>query len=79
MNGTFVDMDMVFYVILLSGAMIALYWLAMAEKQLHDVGPWMVSPDGGGIQSDDFTHDVILRVTGDFYNDAQRTAQSLCR
>jgi len=31
MNGTFVDMDMVFYVILLSGAMIALYWLATGE------------------------------------------------
>lgn len=48
----------------------------MALKELHDAGPWMVSPDGGGIQSDDFTHDVILRVTGDFYNDAQRKAYS---
>src|SRR3990172_10979123 len=31
MNGTFVDLDMVFYLILLVGAMVALYWLATGE------------------------------------------------
>lgn len=46
----------------------------MAPNELHDTGPWSVSEDGREIQSDDFTHDVILRVTGDFYDDAQRNA-----
>ena len=31
MNGTFIDMDMAFYLILLVGVMIALYWLATGE------------------------------------------------
>ena len=39
---------------------------------MHDSGPWTVSDDGRTISSDDFTHDVLLRVSGDFYNDAQR-------
>jgi len=46
----------------------------MLPKELHDKGPWVVSEDGQAIESDDFTHDVILRVTGDFYNDEQRKA-----
>lgn len=44
----------------------------MAPEELHDKGPWTVSEDGRVIESDDFTHDVILRVTGDFYSDEQR-------
>lgn len=44
----------------------------MAHNELHDKGPWTVSEDGSAIESDDFTHDVILRVTGDFYSDEQR-------
>jgi hypothetical protein len=46
----------------------------MSHDELHDKGPWTVDADGKSIQSDDFTHDVILRVTGDFYSDAQRKA-----
>ncbi len=38
----------------------------------HDAGPWSASADGRTISSDDFTHDVLLRVSGDFANDAQR-------
>lgn len=37
-----------------------------------DKGPWTVSADGKLIISDDFTHDVILTVTGDFFDDVQR-------
>lgn len=48
----------------------------MTYEELHDKGPWEVSKDGSAIQSDDFTHDVILRVTGDFYSDEQRKAYS---
>lgn len=48
----------------------------MADDELHDAGPWTVSETGCSIQSDDFTHDVILRVTGDFYDDVQRKAYS---
>lgn len=46
----------------------------MAPKELHVNGPLSVSEDGRAIESDDFTHDVVLRVTGDFYNDEQRKA-----
>lgn len=46
----------------------------MADDELHDKGPWVVSNDGREIASDDFTHDVILRVTGDFWSDEQRKA-----
>lgn len=46
----------------------------MATDELHDSGHWTVSADGREIASDDFTHDVVLRVTGDFYSDEQRKA-----
>lgn len=36
------------------------------EEPVADKGPWSVSEDGKFIQSDDFTHDVRLYVTGDF-------------
>ena len=48
----------------------------MAPDELHDKGPWTVSADGRGIESGDFTHDVYLRVTGDFYSVEQRKAYS---
>lgn len=48
----------------------------MTPDELHDTGPWTVSNDGGAIASDDFTHDVILLVTGDFFSDEQRKAYS---
>lgn len=38
----------------------------------HDAGPWSASADGRTISSDDFTHDVLLRVSGDFATDEQR-------
>lgn len=46
-----------------------------------DNGPWYIELDrseGGeearlvGIQSEDFTHDVLLFVTGDFSSEAER-------
>jgi hypothetical protein len=57
---------------------------------LIDCGPWTADlwkpeKDGGQprvvLQSDDFTHDVALIVTGDFSNTAQkmRYAQALAR
>lgn len=40
-----------------------------------DKGPWTVcNPEGYAIESDDFTHDVILRIHGDFESDEQRRA-----
>jgi len=41
-----------------------------------DTGPWEVAPDGRVLSSDDFDHDVQLRVSGDFYSDEQRRAYS---
>jgi hypothetical protein len=38
----------------------------------HDNGPWTPTPDGKSISSDDFAHDVILEISGNFANDAQR-------
>lgn len=46
----------------------------MTPEELQDDGPWTVSEDGHSIASDNFTHDVILRITGDFYDDRQRKA-----
>lgn len=43
---------------------------------LPDTGPWEVSGDGSAISSDDFDHDVILRVTGDFASAEQRKSYS---
>lgn len=48
----------------------------MTHEELHDKGMWVVSDNGVSISSDDFTHDVILRVTGDFFSDEQRKAYS---
>jgi hypothetical protein len=39
-------------------------------------GPWGPSDDGKAIYSDDFTHDVMLKVHGDFANDDQRKTYS---
>lgn len=45
------------------------------NRGFDDKGPWSV-PDMTGlvIESDDFTHDVILRIHGDFESDEQRHA-----
>jgi hypothetical protein len=52
-----------------------------SEEELHisETGPWSVSvgkSEAGTmkvcLQSDDFTHDVALYITGDFYDNAQR-------
>jgi hypothetical protein len=42
-----------------------------------DRGPWSVSPSGRSISSDSFVHDVVLKVDGDFHDDASRQAYSL--
>ena len=40
-----------------------------------DKGPWEpTDKTGKAIQSDDFTHDVMLRICGDFASDEQRYA-----
>lgn len=39
-----------------------------------DLGPWTVSPDGRLISSDNFEHDVQLKLTGDFYGNEARLA-----
>jgi hypothetical protein len=46
----------------------------MSTEELHDKGPWHIDIYGKLIMSDNFTHDVILRITGDFYSDEQRIA-----
>lgn len=38
----------------------------------HDKGPWTVSDNGKILYSEDFTHDVVLKIHGDFYGDEQR-------
>lgn len=42
--------------------------------QVTDKGPWTPSDDGRHIQSEDFEHDVTLRVSGDFATDEDRIA-----
>lgn len=39
-----------------------------------DPGPWIPAKDGETIQSTDFKHDVYLKVHGDFWDDADRSA-----
>jgi hypothetical protein len=46
----------------------------MGQVVPPDIGPWTVSPDGSTIDSDNFDHDVLLRVSGDFYGDEARVA-----
>ena len=46
------------------------------QEREADLGPWSMSPDGRLISSDKFEHDVQLKVTGDFYGDADRAAYS---
>ena len=51
--------------------------VAFLEEQLGrpyviERGPWSVSERGRLIQSDDFTHDACLTISGDFANDQQR-------
>lgn len=42
-----------------------------------DKGPWVSSPDGRIISSDNFDHDVSMNVRGDFANNAHRWAYSI--
>lgn len=47
------------------------------NRSVPDAGPWTARQDAQGqvsIESDDFNHDVVLRVTGDFANGADRLA-----
>jgi hypothetical protein len=44
----------------------------LPEYGQHDQGDWAASEDGKRIESNDFTHDVWLKVSGDFVDDAQR-------
>ena len=44
------------------------------QEREPDKGPWSVSEDGRSISSDNFVHDVQLKVSGDFYDDEDRRA-----
>ena len=49
--------------------------------EFKDKGPWIVASETGHkIESDDFTHDVTLTISGDFGSDADRVeyAKGLC-
>lgn len=52
------------------------------EYVITENGPWRVCEKSFGkfIYSDDFTHDVKLTVSGDFYNDEERLlySKNLC-
>lgn len=58
----------------------------MERPKISETGPWSVvdwSKDGTpkvGLQSDDFNHDVVLYINGDFWDHEQRLeyAHSLC-
>lgn len=63
----------------------ALYQLASKMKEavsqgedaaVIDLGVWTVSDDGTRINSDNFDHDVQLKVSGDFGSDELRIAYS---
>jgi len=43
--------------------------------KFNDKGPWTVSnKEGHTIESDDFTHDVMITIGGDFESNKQRYA-----
>jgi hypothetical protein len=46
----------------------------VGQERVPDLGPWVVEDAGRTLQSDNFEHDVALRVTGDFYSDENRIA-----
>ena len=46
------------------------------QEREADKGPWCMSPDGLLISSDNFDHDVQLKVSGDFYGAEDRAAYS---
>ncbi len=37
-----------------------------------DKGPWIVHNDGEAVISNDFTHDVWLKITGDFCPESRK-------
>jgi len=49
----------------------------VGQERVPDQGPWVASADGKTIDSDDFDHDVLLKVGGDFYGDADRHAYAV--
>ena len=46
----------------------------VGRERAVDTGPWTVSADGRYLESDNFKHDVRLKVDGDFYGDGDRIA-----
>jgi hypothetical protein len=48
----------------------------MADRlnPVQEDGPWTVAQEGRALYSDDFHHDVTLKIMGDFANDEDRTA-----
>ena len=41
-------------------------------KGVIEQGPWTARQDGRAVQSDDFTHDVVMEISGDFADEYQR-------
>jgi hypothetical protein len=48
----------------------------VGQERVPDQGPWTVSEDGRVLSSDNFEHDVQIKVSGDFYGDEDRIAYS---
>jgi len=46
----------------------------MSDLSKLDAGPWAVFENGAGVISDDFKHDVILKISGDFADNSDRAA-----
>ena len=47
------------------------------ERAVYDKGPWFVT-DTYNVASEDFTHDVILEISGDFEGDWQKEEYAEC-
>ncbi|GBG14350.1 uncharacterized protein NMK_1949 [Novimethylophilus kurashikiensis] len=45
---------------------------ALGRPFIVERGPWSVDASGSHLESNDFTHDVRLRIIGDFSDEAQR-------
>lgn len=54
--------------------------MGSAVQQQMDKGPWTIDDDARCLRSDDFTHDVVLKISGDFSDDGERRryAEELC-
>lgn len=53
--------------------------IEIPERVVYDKGPWFVT-DTHNVSSEDFTHDVILTISGDFESSWQKReyAEALC-